>query len=368
MKNVLLSILALGLMAVCCVSCEKNSTPSPPQGNYEVNGAYYKPSTGTDMTCEFTHIVKEDWNSEIDPQDVTISYTVPETVEIDGKRYTVVSIGSSAFNSFYKMKSVNLPQTITSIGDNAFPGCVSLTSIDIPESVTSIGDGAFYGCSALSSIKIPANVSRLGYGVFSNCTSLESITLSEGLASLGDGMFEGCTSLKTITLPASLTNMGENVFQGCTGLKSLKVSCKEIGKNAFAGMEYLTELTLGDGVETIGENAFSSLRSLTEITIPNSVKTIEKFAFSGCEKVKSLTIGSGVTYIGAGAFAGCSVMKDVYCYAETVPEIPTSQDSMDGPPFAWWHYENTTLHVPTASVAAYKAHKEWGQFKNIVAM
>ena len=56
-------------------------------------------------------------------------------------------------------------------------------------------------------------------------------------------------------------------------------------------------------------------------------------------------------------------MKDVYCYAEVVPEIPTSQDSMDGPPFEWWHYENTTLHVPSASVAAYKAHKEWGQFK-----
>ena len=65
---------------------------------------------------------------------------------------------------------------------------------------------------------------------------------------------------------------------------------------------------------------------------------------------------------------GCSVMKDVYCYAEAVPEIPSSQDSMDGPPFAWWHYENTTLHVPAASVAAYKAHKEWGQFKNVVAM
>ena len=60
---------------------------------------------------------------------------------------------------------------------------------------------------------------------------------------------------------------------------------------------------------------------------------------------------------------GCSVMKDVYCYAETVPEIPSSQDSMNRPPFEWWHYENTTLHVPTASVAAYKAHKEWGQFK-----
>ena len=388
MKKVLLSITALGLMAVCCVSCEKESGPIGPPGTDEVNGAYYKPSTGTDMTCEFTGPVFDGKESGNTTQDRTTSYTVPETVEIDGKRYTVVSIGGDAFNGYYNMKSVTLPQTITNIGKLAFAGCQSLTSIDIPESVTTIGEAAFHSCSALSSIKIPANVTRLGDQVFEDCTSLKTITLPKGLTSLGIQVFSRCSSLESVTLPASLTQIGQACFSECRSLMSLRVlssginlenldlydcrnltsvelHCKEVER---LHCESLTELILGEGVETIGENAFSGQRNLTEITIPNSVKTIDKLAFSSCEKVKSLTIGSGVTYIGAGAFAGCSVMKDVYCYAETVPEIPTSQDSMNGPPFAWWHYENTTLHVPSASLANYKAHEEWGQFKNIVAM
>ena len=49
--------------------------------------------------------------------------TIPETVDYDGKTYSV-----------------------TSIGDYAFYECPGLTSITIPNSVTSIGDWAFYDC------------------------------------------------------------------------------------------------------------------------------------------------------------------------------------------------------------------------------
>ena len=87
-----------------------------------------------------------------------------------------------------------------------------------------------------------------------------------------------------------------------------------------------------------------------------------------CNSAKSVTIGSGVTRIESGAFRGCSVLKDIYCHAEAVPSIPTSQDTMDGPPFEWWHYENTTLHVPAASVNAYKTAREWKEFKKIVSL
>ena len=48
---------------------------------------------------------------------------IPETVDYDGKTYSV-----------------------TSIGDGAFVYCSGLTSITIPNNVNSIGDEAFYGC------------------------------------------------------------------------------------------------------------------------------------------------------------------------------------------------------------------------------
>jgi len=101
------------------------------------------------------------------------SITIPPKVRIDGKVYTVTSIGAGAFEFNDKLKNVNIPEGVTSIGARAFYGCFSLASIDIPESVTSIGDNAFEYCSSLTSIKIPEGVTSIGYWAFYGCDNLE---------------------------------------------------------------------------------------------------------------------------------------------------------------------------------------------------
>ena len=54
-------------------------------------------------------------------------------------------------------------------------------------------------------------------------------------------------------------------------------------------------------------------------------------------------------------------MEDVYCYAENVPST-TSDAFQDS------YIEYATLHVPAASVNAYKAAEPWKNFKQIVAI
>ena len=67
------------------------------------------------------------------------SITIPEKVRIEGKVYTVTSIGYKAFYGCSSLTSINIPEGLTSIEYGAFSGCKSLTSIKIPEGVTSIG-------------------------------------------------------------------------------------------------------------------------------------------------------------------------------------------------------------------------------------
>ena len=63
--------------------------------------------------------------------------------------------------------------------------------------------------------------------------------------------------------------------------------------------------------------------------------------------------------IGTHAFAYCEELTDVYCYAEIVPN--TTIDTFDNS-----YIEYATLHVPAASVDAYKASVPWSNFKAVL--
>ena len=87
-----------------------------------------------------------------EPTDVTI----PSTVTISGKEYTVTSIGDYAFYYCSSLTSIELPSSVTSIGDYAFYGCSSLTSIYCyAESVPEIYSYAFYNCPSDMVIYVP---------------------------------------------------------------------------------------------------------------------------------------------------------------------------------------------------------------------
>ena len=59
------------------------------------------------------------------------------------------------------------------------------------------------------------------------------------------------------------------------------------------------------------------------------------------------------------AFTACNKLTDMYCYAVDVPEAGS------------WAFQNAktkkaTLHVPAASVEAYKADESWNNYRKIV--
>lgn len=167
------------------------------------------------------------------------SLSVPQT--IDG--YTVVGIGSSAFEGNTNLRFLHLPETLISIGYEAFRDCINLGTIEFPESLIEISYGAFSGCDGLTSIKLPSNLQTLKYEAFGYCENLQSVwipkTIIDGSYFNGAhyiGPFDGCGKLKSVTFADGITNIPAGLFAGCTGIESIEIpdTVTEILVSAFA--------------------------------------------------------------------------------------------------------------------------------------
>ena len=91
------------------------------------------------------------------------------------------------------------------------------------------------------------------------------------------------------------------------------------------------------------------------------MKIIESQTFAYCSSLTTVYIGNSVNRIQVLAFTDCLSLTDFYCFAENVPIA--NKDGFKNTPV-----ENATLHVPAASIEAYKAAEPWKNFKDILPL
>ena len=179
---------------------------------------------------------------EIVTPDYLTDLSIPGTVEIEGKPYTVENIAPSVvFPNKGKITSLTIGRGVKDIGENAFKGSSNLATVSLPTTLTNIGDYAFNG------------------------TKITELHL-DSVKTIGDYAFQGCSSLAKLELSPSL---------------------KKIGVSAFSGTK-ITELRL-DCVETIGAGAFQNCNSLTKVWLPSTLTSIGDNAFAGSNLIRVCT-------------------------------------------------------------------------------
>lgn len=286
--------------------------------------------------------------------------TVPESVEIEGKTYTVTS---AHFNSSKEVTSITIPNCVTKISayrcdkltsinipDSvtyiSFTECKSLASVTIPSTVTSLPSYAFYKCESLTSINVPNSVTSIGNNAFDGCYNLTSINIPDSVEVINGSTFFDCYGLTSITIPNSVTSIKLYAFSNCENLKQVYIpnSVSDINRSAFSDgtiiyggtasgspwgakrhikgsvidgdFVYVDEkkdvlagyigsdsvISISNTVTSIMESAFRDNTVLTSVSIPNSVTSIGNDAFSGCVGLKSVVIPNTVTSLGQGAF------------------------------------------------------------------
>jgi len=321
---------------------------------------------------------------------------IPSSVLYEGKEYVVTSIGKLAFSGCSALLSLKIPSSVKNIEYGICSGCDALTSLivddansvydsrndcnaiietssntlisgckttNIPYSVKNIGELSFSSLKELKTISIPNSVVFIGSAAFSD-SGLTSIEIPNSVTFLQDGVFSNCSSLNSVKLPDFLESIDHRAFCNCIALKTLEIpnSVRYIGGYAFEGCKVLESLNLPNSLERIGDFTFYFCHSLSKITIPAKVTSIGRNAFNHCIKLETVNIPKSVSNIGDDAFGGCQMLTDVYCFAEDVPKTENH------PFYIPLIDNNTTLHVPAASIEKYKSANEWSRFGTITAL
>ena len=113
------------------------------------------------------------------------------------------------------------------IGSYAFCSCLKLKSVTLHDKLKTVGEYAFY-TTGLVSVDIPASVESIGNYAFSYCKSLSTLSIEEGMSGTIGNYILFDSLLTELTLPESLwTNdklISDKAFEG-SNLTKIIFSC-----------------------------------------------------------------------------------------------------------------------------------------------
>ena len=331
-------ILLLSLLTILAITAKSQT----------VNGIHYYKMDDSHVSVT----VESEWdreNSQMIYHYYEGALTIPSTVEIDSKTYTVTRVDLYGCSN---LTSVSLPNTLQEIAQSGFTDCSSLTTVALPQSLKKIGQFAFSGCTNLQEITIPASVQEIGMNAFCtlsdkfqkltitdleawcnieiggviisgaavylNDNELTELDIPETVKTIKPYAFMGFKSITSIHIPSSVDSIGYNAFMGCTSVT--KVSADDIAswcgihfgpttllntggvlnlsnpvyysQNLYIGNSSISKLDIPEGVDSIGSCAFINLKSLTEVSLPSTLRYVGPDAFRECTNLITANITS----------------------------------------------------------------------------
>lgn len=244
-----------------------------------------------------------------------MDYHVPDSVE---------TISEFGFESANYLEHITLSDKMTKIESGTFAKCSKLESIVFGRKITKIGSYAFRLCENLKSLTIPDCVKEIEQDVFAN-TGVENLIISASVTYIHPVLY-GLPTLQKIDVDPN--NLNYSSLEGilynyektsliCYPTKKaveeyeVPNSVEIIENKAFYNNDYLTKITLPEGLIKISDYAFYDTDQLDNLKIPDSVEYIGEYAFFSCDHLVSLLFGHDLRAIGREAFGCCLNLREI---------------------------------------------------------
>jgi hypothetical protein len=229
------------------------------------------------------------------------------------------TIDTYAFEGNSPLESVTFPNTLTTIGDSAFFQCNNLLFVTMPPTLISIGNNAFRDCSSLGKINLNNQITQIGDNVFTGCASLEYLNTPASLTTLGTNIFSN-TSISICTIPSTIIEKEIEYINQNPGKGTVSEQLYNWQANTFGNSTMIIEyyyvfsptdsssntLTQVDVINLINNWKLSKIFTGGAFSayIGDSVTIIDNNAFANLENLRIISMGNQVTTIRSGAFQG----------------------------------------------------------------
>ncbi len=341
-KSLLLSLISL--LAIANVWAQEGSEST--ESATLINGIYYVLHNGT-KTASVSNSNPGYTSTE---QTYSGDIIVPSKVKRGSIDYTVTEIGDFAFESQYKIKSVDIPATVTKIGMMALYKNIELTSITcraiVPPATSTEAESIDYGICYEVPLYVPAesveaykaadtwklfrNILPIGTKIV-NVSDMWYILNPDKTATfvapLNYAYYEG-----NITLPSTVNYVSASNAE--TKSESNEYTVTSIGDKALAEQSGIVSVTLPETIKSLGSAIFNNCTSLTKIICK---ATTPPTAINGADAQEAITSRTATK-------ANATATFDDRCF------------------------NNVQLDVPLGSLEAYKNIAPWNNFKSIVAI
>ena len=187
--------------------------------------------------------------------------------------------------------------------------------------VTSV-DYSFSKISNVTSITLSDSVITIG-GI-DNMPDLVKVYLSKSVAGVNPESLIGCPKLEIIEVDKDnekyysagnclIEKATKTIVHGCKGsVIPTDGSVTVIGEFAFHGCNWLTELTIPEGIERISSYAFAGCDSLRNVYLPDSLITLGYGVFYHSSALETVRIGKNLETIGSAVFDGCKNLNNLF--------------------------------------------------------
>ena len=210
------------------------------------------------------------------------------------------TLGGAAFENCVYLEKINLPDGLKTIPVNAFYNCTSLRKIIIPDSVVEIESQAFHFCYSLAHVTLGKNLERM-YNAFRYCVNLYDIynrsVLSVNVG--GGGVAEYAKNVYTIGQGHTNVFQTEDGYWGYIDTDSVIL----LGYSG-EGTSITIPETLFDKPCVLAQHSFMMLKKIESMTIPGSIKNIPSYSFTGMTSLTELTLGEGIQSVKRDCFSG----------------------------------------------------------------